>query len=790
MSNVTYRLPDTLSGDISKFAFLAKEYEAKKISATEFKAFRVPMGVYEQRKDEVYMVRVRATGGVIYPSQLLQLIAIARTHGSDLLHLTTRQEIQIHNLPLHEVDSVLRELQAVGLATKGGGGNTVRNIMVSEFSGIGTETFDATPYAMELTSRLLAEPDSYLLPRKLKIAFSSDKRNIDYAAINDIGLVAKEQSGERGFEVYVGGGGGAKPTTGWLLFDFLPVQYIHTLVRALKRFFSEYGNRKNRSQARLRFIFYKLGEEETLRLIREFYEKEKEESVLDVIGADINERPSYVYRQRQMDRQGDGEYRLWKKRYVRSQRQEGYCSVLFPIILGDIRLNEIRVSRLEKLLAFLHIFGEHTLRFTSTQNIRFRNIPEPALPELYLLLKDFTDETGVPFIANNIVSCTGADTCRLGICLSKGLSTAIREELLRSKLDLDQLDDVTIHVAGCPNSCGQQIWSDLGFAGRVLRNDRVYPGYQFFLAASRKENPSLSQPAGNLAARDVPRFVCRLLEGYLKGSCGGSFSDYLRAESNGKVRSLLSEYSNIPAFADDKSYYSDWGAEDIFSKGSRGKAECASGLFDMIKVDQDSISWNKKALEDETDCIKRMKLVYGIVFSASRMLLVTRGADPQNDIEVFDSFLKLFVEEGYISGKYTSLIRLAADHPTADFTAWEQEAYALADAVMELYKDMDESLQFKRPPGMQEPLEETTVNAHGIHFEKKRTKDLRGLICPMNFVKTKLELASMRSGELLEVWLDDGHPIENVPDSIRGEGHSVISQEPVENYWRVIIRKK
>jgi sulfite reductase (ferredoxin) len=321
--STTYRLPESLSGDITKFATLAAGYKNEKVSTTEFKAFRVPMGVYEQRKNEVYMARVRATGGVIYPSQLLELIAIARRHGSNLLHLTTRQEIQIQNLELDQVEPILRELQAAGLATKGGGGNTVRNILVSELSGIDPEeAFDTTPYALELTSRMIAEADSYLLPRKMKIAFSSNPAVIDYAGINDVGLVARVQDGRRGFQVFIGGGAGSRPSVGWKLFDFMPADDLYTLVKSLKNFFGAHGNRKNRNQARIRFIFYKLGEEETLRLIRQYFDEEKPLGGRLDVKELTDERPAYTYVNK-VAPADEAAYELWKQRYVSPQRQAG-----------------------------------------------------------------------------------------------------------------------------------------------------------------------------------------------------------------------------------------------------------------------------------------------------------------------------------------------------------------------------------------------------------------------------------------------------------------------------------
>lgn len=563
MNQTTYRVPDTWIGDISQLSLWIERYKEKALSSADFKAIRVPMGIYEQREQEVYLARVRTPGGVIYPAQLLRMMEIARLHGSELLHLTTRQEIQVHQLSLDALAPVLLALEQCGLATKGGGGNTIRNILVSEYSGISEEeTFDTTPYAIELTSRLIAEADSFLLPRKMKFAFSSDEQNIDYAAINDVGLIAKIKAGERGFQVFVGGGAGRKSTTGFLLFDFLPAGELYTLAKALRSFFSEHGNRENRNQARMRFIFYKMGVEETVELIKSYYQEERARGISFEPEPAKEERPPYFYQPPANLALNQEAYALWKRRYVLAQRQQGYYSVLIPVILGNIWLDEKRGSHFERLLKFVQIFGEHTLRFTTTQNIRLRNLPEESLPELYSLLTDFGEELFAPLLVNNIISCTGADTCRLGIGLSKGLATAIRRELLASELELDRLRDVSIHISGCPNSCGQQVWADLGFSGKVLRAERAYPGYQVFLGASRKENPSLAEAVGSLSARDVPTFVRRLLSAYLATPDQQSLGAYLRGEGRAVALQLIEEYKEIPSFEEERSYYIDWGAPD------------------------------------------------------------------------------------------------------------------------------------------------------------------------------------------------------------------------------------
>ena len=728
-----------VNNDIEKFARLANGYQQQTVSTTEFKAFRVPMGVYEQRKNEVYMARIRATGGVIKPEQLLRVIDIAKENGSNLLHITTRAEVQILNLQLDKMENVLRQLQEAGLSTKGGGGNTVRNIIVSEFSGIDKgEVFDTTPYAIALANAVVPEPDSYLMPRKMKIAFSSNDKFIDYAGINDIGFVAQIKDGKRGFKVYIGGGAGSKPSVGWLWREFLPAEDLYALVKAMKKFFIDHGNRKDKYKARIRFIFYKLGKEETFRLIDEYFEKEKKDSP-----------PAPLFKRRE-------EYEL---------------SFVVPITLGNIHLDdEEKVGALKDLIRFVAKYGDDTLRFTTRQNIRLRNIPAEAQDELSKYIKKYVPENfSKPAVINNIVSCTGADTCRLGICLSKGLTNAIIRALEKSGLDLDLLQDARINVSGCPNLCGQPLWSDLGFVGKVLHTDHVYPAYQVYVGANYTDSPALAESIGTISAYDTPKFVVDLVKKFSEAK-PQTFNSWLRsAEGRATAEELIAKYKDIPPFAEDKNYYFDWGSDEVFNVTKRGKPECSAGLFDMIQVDQDAI---KEA---------RDKSAYDVIFHASRMLLVTRGLDPQDAAGVFDAFIEHFINTGYVDSAFKALISQAkAEGKQGSYD--NAEANALADAVIELYQGMDDSLNFKASP---QPSHE------GKGGGRDRLKDLRGVLCPMNFVKTKLELATMQSGDVLEIWLDDGKPIENVPGSVKLEGHEILSQtQHTDGYWQVLIKKK
>ena len=778
-----YKLPASLTEEILSFGTLIDDFQQGKIEPVKFKGTRVPMGFYEQRKDGTYMVRIRCTGGYISPEQLRQVALTAQSHSSALLHLTTRQEIQIHNIRIDQAKTILPELQAVELSSKGGGGNTVRNFLVDVNSGISsTELFDVLPYAIDLTTRLISENDSFALPRKLKIAFSTSEEQADFALINDLGFVAKIEDGKRGFKVYLGGSVASNPTLGWTLFDFAPVEELFNITIATKRFFNNHGNRKNKHKARIRYIFFKEGEEKTKELFFHYYNEIKEkENFIYKPSTLVFENKTPDFKAIEIKTEA---FELWKKRSITAQKQTRLYSVLLPLDNG----NTDSVVLL-KIADFAAAFGNDVLRFTPRQQIQLRNIPEAYLSNVFELITKLNINTTLPWVANNVVACTGADTCRLGICLSKGAATALRKQLSKSILPLEEASELQINISGCPNSCAQQLWSDIGFSGKVGRNERMYPAYNVFIGASKGLDARFGEVIGSVSARDLPQFTEDILTEYLSVKDEyTSFRKYLDAGGKENIKSLIQNYKQVPSFADDKNYYYDWGSEELFSVTNRGPAECSAGLFDMIEVDLKFIKEGFDLLEKETEIKKINQLLYDLVFASSRMLLVTRGVEPKTMSQAFTLFVEKFILEGLVSNHFQSIVELAAADAKADLTGQKEEIFALANSVIELYEGMDDSLQFKIT--VPQVIVDVPVKTEAFDNSAIRIKDLRGIACPMNFVKTKIELNSLKSGELLEVWLDDGQPIQNVPGSVRNEGHEVLSVvQEVEGFWKVSIKR-
>ena len=310
-----YKLPEFYNEDINEFEKTLGLFKNGKITAKELRSYRVPFGIYEQRINDTFMMRIRCPGGVVDPEQLKKVSELSDKFGSDSLHITTRQELQIHSIKgVDNLIHMIRELQKVDLSTRGGGGNTVRNMIAQEDAGVDIdELFDVTPYVIALTERLIAEKESWTLPRKYKIAFSGSEKDKGYATINDVGFIAKIKDGEKGFKVFVAGGMGAKSDTAKILFDFISENEVLNIAEAIKFVFSKYGNRRNKHTARLRFLYNKLGKDEFEKKFWEEYNaiKEKKLKPLDIKIIDNKDQSSNgINIQKPIDNE---DFLLWKR---------------------------------------------------------------------------------------------------------------------------------------------------------------------------------------------------------------------------------------------------------------------------------------------------------------------------------------------------------------------------------------------------------------------------------------------------------------------------------------------
>ena len=872
-----YRIPSTLNGDLDYTQSLIDQFKAGEIQAGQLKSNRVPMGIYEQRKNQHYMLRLRCAGGLVTPEQLAKIAFVGHQLSTSHLHVTTRQEIQIHNVDIEDAIPALKKLEKVGISSAGGGGNTVRNMMVDDRSGLtADEEFDVYPYVEELTSRLIAEKDSFTMPRKYKVAIDTSVATANYSYIADLGLQARIKDGQRGFRVLIAGSAASNAHTGWEVFDFLPEKDLYRAAKALKNWFHKYGNRRNRHKARMRYVFYKYGTEEAKRLYLEEFEELKKDGSIDFEAPDLpleHHKPDFSplsekevksglkevkSEERRVNNSSDffdsEAFETWKRRYAHKQTNaEGLKENLWYAYI-PLRHGNNSTDFFAEVAEYLGNYGNDVIRFTKKEQIQVRNIPEEYLTNIYAFFKKLgVYQIDYPVVVTNLTCCTGADTCRLGICLPKGAIDGIAKQLLNSNLNLDAIPDFELRMNGCTNICALATWGDLGFSGRVGRvGDDPYPAYTIWLPVKGKHEIDLQQ--GYIAAKKIPAFVEDYLRDVIAEQANyADYYDYVAKRGVNIVKELIAKYKEIAPYSEEPDTFFDFGDDEKFSLIKYGKAECSAGLFDIIEIDQDTIREKRKEVEllmrntpqgvpadlqsdGKQETSKIEKLLHDIVFSENRMLLVTRGLDPRTDEDVYQGFEKEFIAAGIIPQKFKVLTDKARNNES--LIAEKPLIDELAALLNDLYQNMDDSLQFKLPSDSSQTdakdfkekdnqkeksvesvksvcvsesknaNDKSAVSAKSARQkntnenEQKSSagepeavspdvkKDFRGVMCPMNFVKTKIALTPMQSGQILEILLDDGAPIENVPGSVKNEGHTILSTEKVENYWKVLIKKK
>ncbi|MDR2166044.1 MAG: sulfurtransferase TusA family protein [Zoogloeaceae bacterium] len=787
-----YVIPASVRDDFQTFRRQYADFVAGRLDALTFKTIRVPFGIYEQREANTYMVRVKLTGGLLTPAQLLALAELAETYANGTLHVTTRGGVQLHYVKLEDFLPVVSGLHLAGLTGRGGGGNTVRNITADPCAGIAPdEVFDITPHALALTEKMLAQKDSYALPRKFKIAFSGSDADRGGATFSDVGFIARERDGQRGFCIYIAGGMGAHSRLGQLFVDFLPEAEIFLLAQAIKEVFDTRGNRRNKHAARLRFLVEELGLESFRALV-----DEKRAEIRARGGWEIVLKAAFAITP--VDAESPAlspEEAIWWRRFVIPQKQNGHYAVKMPLPMGDIPAGKARELALALQDAVAHA---ETIRFAGDQNLYLRNLAAETLRALYPVLRDFSPLAQKPALLGDMVVCTGAATCQLGITVPRGAQLAIEKALAAAPdLDLDAIQGLRIHMSGCPNSCGKHEIADLGFFGKASRNKGIlYPAYNVFVGARIGDGVTrFAWKVGEVAAFHLPRFVVEVLRTWIPLRPGhAGFADWIDAGGDAIVAEIAKRHVEIPTFEEDKNPYFDHLAKEVFSLKGRGAGECSAGMYDLIEADKKALNAALKQ-EPTPENLAVIRLL------SARMLLVTRGEEARDEGEVLKAFRKQFIDSGLVDAAFTPLLEGEAT----------PEVARLAQAVIALYDTMDNTLTF-RPPGPADgkdsarqpgnasedgnpangnPAEgersaETSPSAERV----ERFKDYRGVACPMNFVKTKMDLAQMKSGELLEIVLDDGAPIENVPQSVRAEGHVIEEQIRKGTAWHVTIRKK
>jgi len=436
------------------------------------------------------MQRIKIPFGGLNPDQMDTLADLSEEYADSVLHVTTRQDFQFHFVHIDDTPTLMRRLAAVGITTREACGNSIRNVTACPLAGVcRTEVFDVIPYAKASAKFMLGHPDAQGFGRKFKIAFSGcEAEACGLVNMHDLGAIAVKRvengpngkTEKRGFELYVGGGLGAVPHDAKLFDPFLHEEELLPITQAIARVFARLGEKKNRAQARVKFLVAKLGIDEFRRLVLEerkiLPHDPRWTSYLANRDRDV-EKPLKAPGHLNGQKRPEG-FDAWYTTNVYRQKQDGYVVASVTVPLGDLSSWQMR-----ELAQIARRFSGDNVRTTVEQNMLFRWVSESDLVALYQELQRIgLNEPGAGTIVD-ITACPGTDTCKLGIASSRGLAAELSKRLAAKSFNLDQsVKNLRIKISGCFNSCGQHHISDLGFYG-VSRNinNRKVPHFQVVL---------------------------------------------------------------------------------------------------------------------------------------------------------------------------------------------------------------------------------------------------------------------------------------------------------------------
>jgi sulfite reductase (ferredoxin) len=803
----TIPIPPDILREIESFEEEAAKVLRGELTLDLFRPFRLQHGIYGQRQPGVQMVRIKIPFGGLNSTHLRVIAEMADRYATGVGHVTTRQDIQLHFAALEHVGTIMRRLAEVGVTTREACGNTVRNVTACHLAGVCQgEIFDVTPYAKAVSAHLLRNPLNQSLPRKFKIAFSGCQHDCALTPIHDLGFLAvKKADGTIGFRVTAGGGLGSTPRIAHLLYEYLPMEDLLPLCEAILKVFDNLGNRKNRNKARMKFVIEKLGFEEFKRRVEaEFAATRKSHegrSLTLPTGLDIP--PHLIQPVRSnggndaskgngSDGHAETPFDMWKRTNVVPQRQPGFSAVFIRLAMGDITS-----AQMLEVADLIDEFANGNIRTTIQQNLCIRWVPTDRVKDLYerLVPVDLGDPGAE--LVEDIIACPGTDTCGLGITSSKGVARALAEIFPPGRVPED-LHDVSVKISGCHNSCAQHHIATIGLHGVGKRmGAHVAPHYELHLGGRITGQPKIGQMTVKLPAKNVPAALSHLLAVWRRDRQDSeSLLGFIDRTGKAKLKEELIPFTILPPFEEDSSYYYDWEADEEFVMEDLGPGECAGGALEMIEnriLEAEQELYVARLLAEKDQHATAVNKAYRAVLAAAKAVLVPEGIDPNTDADTFIEFERRFGATGRIAADYTAPSATIGDlGPKETTAAFAAEKLRYAKGFVEACKTMSEELGQKLKADATKPDQATQTAAPvspAAVTKPVKTLDLRGVMCPINYVKTKLKLEMMEPGEVLEVWLDAGEPIKNVPQSLRNDGQNVISEVPAESHYKVTVEK-
>lgn len=585
--NVPGHVIPIIEREFDDFDNEAEEFLAGKLAEPEFIGFRLKQGVYGQRQPDVQMVRVKLPFGGVTPEQMEMFGSVVEQYAPlDKGHITTRQNVQIHHVPLRDMEALIREISAVGLSSREGCGNTVRNVTGDPWAGIAPdEIFDPTPYAGAYVRYFVRHPTTQLMPRKIKTAFSGSDEDRAITGIHDIAFISRERDGVRGFEVRVGGGTSIMARVAPTICEFVEADngdYLKVAEAVFRIFDRQDWLRVNRARARIKVLVDKIGVEAFRELLDEelagdwVAEREFDAELVERLRFDDDEEarapkapPTAA------SPNGDrSEFERFLAANVQAQKQDGFSAVEVKITRGDLTPEQFR--------GLAAIMRDHTggnARSTVQQNLVLRWVRDEALYDVWARLTELgLGEAGAREITD-VVSCPGTDSCKLGITASMGLNRAIKERVDSMQIEDQLTKRIHIKMSGCPNGCSQHHIANIGFYGASLKvGERQMPAYIPHIGGNFEGGEVIfgTRLKSRLPAKRVPEAVERWVRLYeAERSEGEEFNAFAERTGAGRFEETVKDLTLPVDFSlETMQQFIDWNRSTPY-KVERGEGECA-----------------------------------------------------------------------------------------------------------------------------------------------------------------------------------------------------------------------
>lgn len=644
------------------------------LNEEKFRSLRLARGVYGQRQQGVQMIRIKLPFGKVTGKQLLRIADISDEYSNGNLHLTTRQDVQIHYVSLDRTPELWAKLEQDDITLREACGNTVRNITASAVAGIDPkEPFDVSPYAQELFKYFLRKPFGQELGRKLKFAFSSNDDDTAYTFMHDLGFIPKVKivNGKiiRGFKVLVGGGLGAQPFLAKIAFEFLEEDQIVPFTEALIRVFDRHGERASRHKARIKYLINKIGIEEFLKLVAE------ERLALGYSSFPIN----YDAVPLKQNTSGTSfttfkisdnkKYQDWLVSNVFEQKQQGFYGVNIKVLLGNLSSQTAR-----ELVNLVNTYAADDIRVTVNQGLLLKFVSKEALPALFKSLDKLgLAEPGFDSVGD-ITACPGTDTCNLGISSSTGIAKELERVVKEEFPELLFNNDIKIKISGCMNSCGQHSLAQIGFHGSSFKNGTaVVPALQLVLGGGIVGNGEgrISEKIIKVPSKRGPQVLRTLLNDFEKNAVEGEyFNDYYDKQGKDYFYQLLKPHADNSTLQPEE--YLDWGHTEEF-KTEIGVGECAGVMIDLVATlifeAEEKLDWAENSFNENlfADSIYHS---YATIISGAKALLLGKSLKTNTQNDIINDFDKHFVDTQEISvgGSFREFVLQINKHePTKQF---------------------------------------------------------------------------------------------------------------------------